>query len=329
MRSARLTAPRTIEFADVDKPTPGEGEALVKVQRISVCGSDTHLLYDPDLPEEMYPLSIGNPCHEIAGTIVESRSGELKEGQRVITLPSFDGRQMGPGGMAEFMTTDPSLVIPLPDEGDLSDWVMCQPIGTVLFATKLWGSTAGKRIAVLGQGAIGLSFSMLASLQGAAQIVGIDLLDNRLDKALELGATDTINPDRDNPVEAIAELTHGKGVDVVVDATGDPDGLNQSIDLVNRYGQVLGFSLISLNATVPFKHMNWMRKVVTITPCSSRGSGDPTADIKETVELVDRGWLDPGALITHRLGFDDIPMAYDMYSNQKDGIIKAAITVSD
>lgn len=329
MRAARLTAPRTIEFEEVDRPVASEGELLVKVQRVSVCGSDTHLMYDQDLPEEMYPLTIGNPCHEIAGTIVESRNAELKEGQRVIVLPSFDGRQMGPGGLVEYTTTTPDMVIPLPDEGDLSDWVMCQPIGTVLFATKLWGSTAGKRIAVIGQGAIGLSFTMLAALQGATQVVGLDLLDYRLDKSLEMGATDTINPDKENPVEALAELTHGKGVDVVVDASGDPDGLNQSVDLVNRYGQVLGFSLISLNSIVPFKHMNWMRKVVTITPCSSRGSGDPTADIKETVELVNRGWLDPGALITHRLGFDDIPMAYDMYSNQKDGIIKAAITVSD
>lgn len=296
---------------------------------MSVCGSDTHLLYDQDLPEEMYPMTTGNPCHEIAGTVVESRSSELREGQRVIVLPTFDGKRMGTGGLVEYMTTTPDLAISLPDEGNLSDWVMCQPIGTVLFATKLWGSTAGKRIAVLGQRAIGLSFSMLASLQGATQVIGLDLLDYRLDKALELGATDTINPDRDNPVEAVAELTKGNGVDVVVDASGDPNGLNQSVDLVNRYGQVLGFSLISLNATVPLNHMNWMRKVATITPCSSRGSGDPTADIKETVELVNRGWLDPGALITHHLGFDDIPMAYDMYSKQKDGIIKAAITIND
>ena len=262
-------------------------------------------------------------------TALSNRADELEEGQRVIALPSFDGRAMGSGGLAEYMTTTPDLVIPLPDEGDLGDWVMCQPIGTVLFATKLWGSTAGKRIAVLGQGAVGLSFTMLAALQGAAQVIGLDLLDYRLEKAQELGATGTINPDVDNPVEAIAELTNGQGVDVVVDASGDPEGLNQSIDLVNRHGQVLGFSMISLDAKVPFNHMDWMRKVVTITPCSSRVSGDPTADIEETVQLVARGWLDPGVLITHRMGFDDIPAAFEMYAKHTDGIIKPAITINE
>jgi threonine dehydrogenase-like Zn-dependent dehydrogenase len=329
MRSARLSAPQTIEFVEVDQPEPGEGEALVKVQRVSVCGSDTHMMYDQDLPEEMYPLGTGRPCHEIAGTVVESRTDGLTEGQRVIVLPPFNAGDMSSGGLVDYITTTPEWAIPVPNEGDLGDWVMCQPIGTVHYATKLWGPTAGLRSAVIGQGAIGLSFTMLAAKQGAEQVVGLDLLDYRLDKARELGATGTINPDHDNPVEAIAEVTGGRGVDVVVDASGDPEGLNQAVDLVNKAGKVLGFTLFSPGSEVPFKHMNWMRSRSTIIPCSSYGSGDPTAAIKETVELVKRGWLDPGALVTHRMSFDDVPNAFDMYSNQKDGIIKAAITVNE
>ena len=90
----------------------------------------------------------------------------------------------------------------------------------------------------------------------------------------------------------------------------------------------MGFSLISLGSVIPFKHMDWMRKVATIIPCSSRGSGDPTADIKELVSLMDRGWVDPSALITHRMTFDQVPEAYEMYSKQQDGIIKAVMAVN-
>ena len=59
MRSARLIAPRTIELTETEQPTPEQGEALVKVQRVSACGSDTYLMYDQDLPEEMYPMTHG------------------------------------------------------------------------------------------------------------------------------------------------------------------------------------------------------------------------------------------------------------------------------
>jgi threonine dehydrogenase-like Zn-dependent dehydrogenase len=327
MRAARITAPQTFELYDIDTPEPAEGEILLKVQQVSVCGSDTHMQYDQVLPEEMYPSRAGAPCHEIAGTVVESRADGIDIGQRMIVLPDFVNPD-SLGGLVEYINVPKSLTIPLPEDRGLDEWLMCQPMGTVLFATKLWGPTAGLRIGVIGQGAIGLSFTNLAALEGAAQVIGIDLLDYRLEKSIELGATDTINPDNVNPIEAIAELTHGQGLDVVVDASGDPEGLNQAVSFVNRYGKVLGFSLISLGSVIPFKHMDWMRSIATIIPCSSRGSGDPTADIKELVSLMDRGWVDPAKLITHRMTFDDIPEAYEMYSKQQDGIIKAVMAVN-
>lgn len=326
MRAARLTAPRTFEFIDIDRPTPKDGEVLLKVEKLSVCGSDTHMFYDAQLPEEMYPARPGAPCHEIAGTVVESRLEGVRVGQRLIVLPDFMA-EGSLGGLVEYIPAAAWQIIPLPDEGGLDEWLMCQPSGTVLFATKLWGNTVGQRIGVLGQGAIGLSFTMLAAAQGAEQVIGFDLLDYRLDKARELGATDTINPDSVNAHEALAELTHGHGLDVMVDASGDPEGLNQAIDLVKDQGKVLGFSLVGMNSVVPFRHMNWMRKRTTLIPCSSRGSADPTADIKEIVELRERGWVDPGRLITHQVSFDEIPEAYEMYSTQADGVIKVVMSI--
>ena len=322
-----MSAPHTFEYFEMDTPVPAEGEILLKVQQVSVCGSDTHMFYDQVLPEEMYPSRPGSPCHAIAGTVVETRVEGIDVGQRAIVLSSFRNPD-ALGGLVEYINIPGNMVMPVPDDRGLDEWLMCQPMGTVLFATKLWGPTAGLRIGIVGQGAIWETFTNLAAARGAAQVIGIDILDYRLEKSKQMGASDTINPDNVDPLEAIAELTGGRGLDVVVDASGDPEGLNQAISYVNQYGKVLGFSLISMNAVVPFKHMAWMGKVATLIPCSSISSPDPTGDINEVIALMDKGWIDPSRLITHHMTFDDVPQAFEMYSKQQDGIIKAVMAVN-
>ena len=80
-------------------------------------------------PEEYYPAPIGHPCHELAGTIVDSRTNDYHEGQRVIVIPP-----RGSAGLVEYIVSDPGRMILLPDEGSLDDWIMCQPSGTVLYS---------------------------------------------------------------------------------------------------------------------------------------------------------------------------------------------------
>jgi D-arabinose 1-dehydrogenase-like Zn-dependent alcohol dehydrogenase len=74
MKAARLVGPKRFEFVDVETPSPKDGECLVKLERVSVCGSDIRNHYGPTLPEEEYPLVPGLPCHEVAGMVVESRT---------------------------------------------------------------------------------------------------------------------------------------------------------------------------------------------------------------------------------------------------------------
>lgn len=321
MRAGQLSSPKTFKFVDTERPSPADGECLIKIEEISVCGSDIYLEYDRDLPEEEYPLSPGKPIHEVAGTVVESRTPEYKEGQRVIVIPR-EGR-----GLAQFTVQSPDRIIALPSWGSLDEWVMCQHSGTVLFSAKHWGNPIGKRIAVLGQGGIGLSFTMIAEKQGAQQVIGLDLNDYRLKKSLELGATDTVNPSKDNAVEAVKELTKGKGLDVVVDASGAPDGLDTCMKLVNREGLVISFSLVSPK-TVNFNYGDWMSKNITVRATVVAATSQPVKEIREIVALRDRGWIDPGKLKTHNWSWDRVQEAFDMYSHQEDGVIKVAMSVS-
>ncbi|MDP6822714.1 MAG: zinc-binding dehydrogenase [Dehalococcoidia bacterium] len=328
MKAYRLTGQRNLDLVDAPDPTPEDGEVVLKVQHSSICGSDVHLNYEPALPEERYPMFYGSPCHEIAGTIVESRKPGFEVGTRAIVLPETAvsaGGHRG-GGLADYIAS--SKVIPLPDYGSTADWVMCQPSGTALYSSRRWGTTDDKRIAIMGQGAIGLSFTNIAANQGAQNVIAIDLLDYRLDMAEKVGATSTINPDRDNVIEAIEEITGGEGVDVVVDASADPDGINQAVQMVNQRGLVIGFSLIPTEEQVIFRHQEWMRKEVFIHPTSSGGSATPTEAIGAMVDLRDRGWMDPAQFTTHRVGWDDIPDAYEMYSHRKDNVIKVVMEIN-
>ena len=327
MKTYSLTGPRKLEATEAPDPTVADGQVLLEIEHVSICGSDTHLNYEPVFAEERYPMTPGMPCHEIAGTIVESKNPDYVVGQRAIVLTERNAAgEISSGGLAELIYT--SRVIPIPDYGGTDEWIMCQPSGTVLYSARRWGTTDDKRIAVLGQGAIGLSFTMIAANQGAQEVIAIDLEDYRLAKSSEFGATGTINADKENVVEALAELTGGHGVDVVVDASGDADGLNQAVNLVNPRGLVIGFSLVETvtNPTV-FRHQEWMRKEVKVIPTGSAGSVDATSCIADMVALRDRGWMDPARLTTHAHTWDQIPEAYDLYADRKDGIIKTVISI--
>lgn len=321
MKAARLASPKKIEFVAAPEPKPKDGEVLIKMEQVSICGSDIYLEYAKDLPEEEYPMVPGRPCHECAGVVVESRSPEVKQGQRVIVIPREGA------GMAQYVVQTPDRIISLPEWGGLDEWVMCQHSGTVLYSAKQWGNPMGKRIAVLGQGGIGLSFTMIAEKQGAQQVIGMDLEDYRLTKALELGATDTVNPSKDDPVAAVKEITKGKGLDVVVDASGNPEGLDICLKLVNKEGLVIGFSLVPPKK-ISFTPMEWMAKNVTIRATTVALTSTPVKEIREIVALRDRGWIDPGKLKTHNWDWARAQDAFEMYANRKDGVIKVALAVT-
>ena len=323
MRAAQLMGPKRFEFIDVAMPTPKEGECLVKLERLSICGSDVRHGYGPVYPEEEYPLDLGRPCHECAGVVVESRASEFREGQRVIVLPGLES-----GGLVEYITSPPSRMIALPDEGDLTGWVMCQPSGTVLFSCQKMGNVLGKSVLIVGQGAIGLSFSMLLSRQGARQVIAVDLLDYRLEHSKKLGATHTINPNQQDPVEAVQEITHGQGADITVEAAGYPDTLDMALRLIRQFGTVIIFGMQG-DDMVPVDARLWFNKQPTMIPTNGARSGDPTSHIKEIVGLRERGWVDPGQLVTHLVGFNpaDVNKAYEMYEQRLDNVVKVVMSI--
>ena len=322
MKAARISAPKTWEIMDADTPTVEDGQCLIRLERWSVCGSDIRHGYGDVYPEESYPMRVGGPCHECAGTIVESRSDKFREGQRVIVLPGMGGH----GGLVEYMASSPDRMALLPDEGDLSEWVMCQPSGTVLYSCQQMDTILGKRVLIFGQGSIGLSFTAITARSGARQVIAVDLEDYRLEYAKRFGATHTLNPTRDNLDEAIAEITGGRGAEISVEAAGYADTLNNTFKHVSQFGRCIIFGLQGgLEDMTPLNFRQFFMNTPTIVPTVGAASGDAVSHIQRMIELKERGWWDPGEMVTHRMAFDDVKAAYDMYENREDEIVKAVM----
>ena len=325
MKAARLVGPKQFELADAPIPRTQDGNCLVKLERWSVCGSDIRYEYGTVFPEGHYPAEIGVPCHELAGVIVESRSESWGEGQRVIVIPTTHG------GLVEYYQSPPDRMIPIPDDGDLGDWLMCQPSGTVLFALQQAGTLLGSAILIVGQGPIGLSFTAMAARAGARLVIAADLFDYRLDHARRLGATHTVNPSEEPFYQAIEDITDGHGADITVEAAGYPDTLAAACKLVRTHGTILMFggqqSTGDPNPTVPIDARSLLYSNARLVSTAASASGSVTNHVRQMVALRQRGWWDPAELITHRLPFHDLAAAYDMYENRADGIVKAVMSM--
>ena len=272
MKAARLAGPKHFEFIDTDMPVAGDGECLIKLERVSVCGSDCRHGFNIH-PEEEYPMEPGRPCHELAGVIVESRTDEYQEGQRVIAIPA-----RGSGGLMEYMKSDPSRMVLLPDEGPLDEWVMCQPSGTVLYSCQQMPNILGKNVVIMGQGSIGLSFAMITSRMGASNVAVVDPLEYRLEKSKHFGSTHQINPDKENVDEAVLDITNGVGPDVIVEASGYPGPFNDCFRLVRQFGTIMVFG-VQADDFVPVEHNYIMDKQSRLIGNTGVRSGDPTTQI--------------------------------------------------
>jgi L-iditol 2-dehydrogenase len=328
MKAAQITGYRKIEIKDV--PDLGElenGKVRFKTECISICGSDIHGAFDKVLPEEDYPLPPGMPIHEVASIAVESKDDRYPVGTRAIIIPNYrnpDG-SIGTGGAVEYIDQTHDKIIKLPDWGDLEDWIMLQHSGTVLYSAKHWGNIFGKKIAILGQGGIGLSFTMFASKQGAAEVVGIDKHDYRLDKSISLGATKTIKYiSLEDLIEKTEDITDTELFDVVVDASGNEAGFNTCLNIIKPQGKFITFSIVTADM-VEFEHSLMLRKNIDIHATQIATTSEPIAEIRELVSLAERGWWDPKTLKSHVSDLSDLQKSYEEYADQKNNVIKNVV----
>ena len=240
MRAALLSGPKTIEVVSIPKPDPGFGQVLIQVEANAICGSDLKA-YRGHYARGSFPTVLG---HEFVGTVV-GRADDvtgLSVGTRVCVEPnircgSCEYCQAGltnmcpqyhllgesidyQGACAEFVAVPAASAHILPEAISVFEGALVQPLAIAYEGVVERGCVAaGEKLLIVGAGPIGLGSLLFARLRGAEVIVS-DPVDSRLDKALEMGAERVVRSDSEDLGIAVADFTHGRGVDLAIEAVG-------------------------------------------------------------------------------------------------------------
>ena len=215
-----------------------KGSIKVKTHLTAICGSDSPR-FVLKYPAEAYPMNIGISIHECIGTVVASSSNRFAPGDFVQARPTA-----GIGGLAEYYISNENVGVHLVAFEPRDEMLMSQPLGTVIWACRKLGNLINRDAVVVGQGPMGLLMTHLLSNLGARTVVGVDTVDFRLNAAKKMRATHVLNPDRDDVVACVKEITHGRMADLVVEMVGhNQDTVNLCLHLTKRLGTVLAFGV--------------------------------------------------------------------------------------
>jgi L-iditol 2-dehydrogenase len=319
MRAIRIARPRAIEMLD-DAPRPecGEGQVLVKCSHIALCGSNMGQYTGEGLWGDIeFPNPVGWAGHENIGVIVESRCEGWQEGDVVLAQPK------GYYGFAEYIVSEPPAIGRLPkDSKNLAPFVVAQPLATVLRAMTRTDNVIAKRCAVTGQGPMGLIFTHVLRMMGASEVIATDLLDWRLEWSKRYGARHVINAASEDAVAAAAELTGGKMLDFVVEASGRAESLAAAARMVRTGGRLFVFGMPHFEEQV-FPWYQVFRQNVQINTCVGPECG---AFFQTAVDMV----LDErcGALtemVTPVMRWADAAEAFEMYAGPAKDSLKLTL----
>jgi L-iditol 2-dehydrogenase len=241
-------------------PSLGDGDILVKVKRALTCGTDVKT-YKRGHPKYIPPTLFG---HEFAGEIISTGSGvdRFEPGMRVVAANTAPcnvcyyckrGQQnlcsdllVNLGAFAEYIRVPERIVqqstFVIPDHLEEVEAAAMEPLACVVHGQDLLQIQPGESVVIIGSGGpIGLMHLQLALKQGASPIIAIDLSENRLKTARKLGATLSLNPEVDDILEAVHEVTDGRGADVAIESAGSLKAWESAIDLVRKGGRVQWF----------------------------------------------------------------------------------------
>ena len=255
MKAAVYQGQHRFSVQEIDTPSPGPGQVLVKVKYSAVCGTDVHgVMYDVVPPGSV----IG---HEYCGTITElgPETSRWKIGDRVVGgggvnpsavetahrfPPRYNHRTMGSvlierRAYAEYVLLEEWEPIPIPDGVPDEAAALCEPCAVAVHAVRESNLRLGDAVAVLGAGPIGLFCLQVARAAGASTVFVAEPAPVRRDAALKLGADAVIDPMDEDVIERVVALTGGRGPDVVFDCAGAGSTLDQAMGMVRQEGQVV------------------------------------------------------------------------------------------
>jgi L-iditol 2-dehydrogenase len=307
VKSLRLHAAGELLLHEEPDPEPQQGEALVRVRGVGLCGSDRHWFLEGGIGDAVLrePLVLG---HEFAGVVVEGP----RAGERVVLDPAvpcgrcalcragqghlcadmrFAGHGSTDGALRTLVAWPEHLVHALPDAVADEAAPLLEPLGVALHAIELGGAAAGSTAAVIGCGPLGLLLVQALRAAGLRVEVAADPLPHRAAAARELGAR--------------ASAPAGTQVDIVFEAAGDDEALDAAIAAARPGGRVVVVGIPDGDRS-SFHAAAARRKELTLALCRRMRA----SDLPRAIRLAERGGLELGALVTARYGLSEGPQAF-------------------
>ena len=333
MKAALYYSNSDIRIVDMPKPEIDRNEVLVKVHACGICGSDVMEWYR----KKTAPRVLG---HEVAGEIVKvgDRVEGFAEGDRVFvthhvpcntchycgrghesTCDTLRSTNFHPGGFAEFLRVPEINVnrgmFVLPKGVSYEDATFIEPLACVYRGQRMAGMRPGDSVLVLGSGISGLLHIALARAQGAGKILATDVNPYRLDMAQKFGATSVMDAKEDIPSWVLKE-NNGRGVDIVVVATGARSAINQALDSVGRGGTILWFAPTDPDyfPEIPFNRL-WKDEISMVTSYAA-----VVEDILPVISMLDSKRIPVKDMITHKLPLDEIKEGFKLVAQGGESI---------
>ncbi len=318
MKAIKYEAPQMVECVEIPMPERKPDEALIKVKAAGICGSDIGAFRGTN-PLVSYPRIIG---HEIAGEIMEISPGNkrgLKAGDKVIIDPYLycgkcypcsigrtncctDLKVLGvhvEGGMGEYFTHPDNMLWKLPDDMPWELAPIAEPLTIALHGIHRGKLRAGEYVAIIGAGPIGLLAAMAAIAYDAKPIL-IDLVEERLQMARNLGVKYTINSEAENAAEKVSEFTGGTMAQLVMECSGANAAILLSLDLVSNAGRITLTGWPKHETPIP-------TAVITKKEIDISGARTSANEFEEAIELISTGKVDAKSILTATVTLEETP----------------------
>ncbi|MHB9007291.1 MAG: zinc-dependent alcohol dehydrogenase [Limisphaerales bacterium] len=347
MLAARLHGPSDLRVERIPIPgAPGRGAVRLRVKVTGICGSDLHSYTDARIGDTVVssPLVLG---HEFAG-VIEEIGPETLDGQHQLLVPGcrvavdpaqpcghcelcdqghpnlclhmpFCGNHPYGGSLGEWMNMPGRSCFPLPDSIDDETGALLEPLGVAVHAIDLARVRVGRSVAILGAGPIGLLLVQMARLSGADPVFVADPLPWRLSLAERFGGVPIQGVPEDS-VDWLRRATHGRGVDIAIEAAWGGDSVAQAVEMCSLGGRVVLVGIPS-DDRLSMKHSTARRKGLTIVLSRRMKHCYPRA-----IRLAAEGRVDLSSLISHRFRLDEAPDAFALNAAYKDQVVKVMIS---
>ncbi len=343
MKVAVMNGIGEMGFLERDIPTVKDDEVLVKLEYIGICGSDLHYYETGRIGDYIVkpPFVLG---HEPGGVVVEvgKNVNHLNVGDRVALEPGktcghcefcktgrynlcqdviFFATPPVDGVFQEYIAHQADLCFKLPEGVSTLEGALIEPLAVGFHSAIQGEAKCGQTAVVMGAGCIGLVTMMALKAMGVENVYVVDVMQKRLDKALELGATGVINGKEKNAVDAIMEITNGVGCDLVIETAGTEITTVQAINMAKKGSNIVlvGYSK-SGEMTLPMSLV--LDKELTFKTVFRYRHIYPMA-----IEAVANGSINLKGIVTNEFSLDEIQNAMDYSVSNKADIVKAVVRV--